>query len=273
MGFLGNAFTSASFVDGVIMKADLKGVDVRQHFVSTLREELLKSLPGISERDFIRGFKPQMFYMDRERYRCIVKVQLTGDVARAAEHLRAGYIALVTGVHVKAGVFSLNEDWDLALSEALYKSANAGQQLTLFKEKVLEHDEKGTGRGWRIGDRNADYHFASYKRRGQRVGIEVRVQDRPILRLRAECVELAAEHNLNDKNAWRLLFRKAAKVGADRFDRDLSLKGIEPLAFFSGFTEDISLFSNPVTYYSVTNGRPYIIDLETGEIEEGVEVQ
>lgn len=273
MSALGNAFADTYYVDGVVLKTRLSGADTRQVYLSALRQRLLELHPECDPKSFDAKFKVKIYYMDKDRYDSVVKVSMYGWLAESALQLRAGYLANLNEVHLKSHVFSLDPDWADRLQAALSEFASGGQQLALFGPKPKPHPEKGDGKGWRIGDRNSDYHFASYSRVGHRTGIEVRVQDAAVKRLANEALELAVNHGLSDESAWRVVFSKAAKVGADRFARDLELKCVAAPTFFSGFTTQVGLHENPVTYYSITDGQPYVVDLTTGEVSEGRVVQ
>lgn len=238
MSTIGNAFADTYAVDGVIIKVDLSGVDTRQHFIGKMRDELRTLTPHLDDKQFTKGFKPQVYYMDRDRYRAIVKVNLYGPVAQVADKLPAGMIAQVNEVHFKSyAVFYMGTDSE-DLRKALFEADEQGQQLNLFGAKEQRHADKGDGKGWRIGDRNSDYHFVGYRRAGQRLGVEIRVKDRPVKRMAAEAVEMSAEYGLNDHSAWRLFFTKLAKVGGDRFDADLTRKSVDLNQYVRGFTDE-----------------------------------
>lgn len=268
MSTLGNAFADTSYVDGVVFKFDLRGADVRQQTISDLRARLRGYANHLDEKSFNAKFKPQIYYMDKERYRAIVKVTIYSDVAAASRNLPAGYIAYVTEAHLKAHMFSFNDPDLDSLREALKEEPEGGQQLSLFGPKNEVHKTKGDGKGWRIGDRNSRFHFASYKRRGQRPGLEVRVGRDPVVRVRNEVLDLSTGYGLNDVKAWDLLFTKLAKIGGDRFAHDMELKQMAACNFFSGFTSDFSEHKRTVEYVSLNDGQWYSCNMDTGEFSE-----
>lgn len=260
------AFKSASTLDGIVFKKDLLGVDQRQSYVAALRQLVREQATDVDEATFNKKFKVKVFYMDTDRYRAIVKVSLYGFLAYKAMNLDASYIEDVFELHFKAYAVYHNEAAEVGMRTDLFNAEEAGQQLVLFGKKETAHPEKGTGKGWRIGSRKSDYHFAAYKRRGERAGIECRVKDSPIRRVAKQAAEYQARFEGTDRTAWSHLFAETAAVASARLASDLEKKGLNPHQYIRGFTLTPSVSHQVVGIFSSTDARLDYVDTNTGEI-------
>lgn len=257
------AFSNTAALDGVIFKFDTGGWDIRQQTIANLRNSLMELRP-MSQRDFERLFKVHIFNMTTDKTRAIVKIEVFGELAKACINLPAGYLGNLHGLHLKSYVFSVADPEGDILRARIFES-EGGQQTTLFGAQQVDHASKGSGKGFRVGDRKSDYHFVAYTRRGQRMGLEMRVQDRPIRRTAAEVLEFAAQASITDRGAWLVTCQRVASLAAERFTRDMAVKNIPITSHVSGLTDNPHAHDTRVEYYSTTQGTPWFFDSSTGE--------
>jgi hypothetical protein len=216
------AFAATAKLDGLIFKFDTHDEQHRQIVCGKLRTMLVNACP-LPEDDMKRSFKVNVYWMDKQRARAIVKVGVYGPLLRAIEHLPASLIANVFEAHFKS--------WAADGDESLFREfcsrtvwASGGRQATQFGQKANPNSNKGSGFGLRVGDRNSDYSFVFYRRRGQNVGLEARIKDRACYTRCIKALDIVSRTSSTDSEAWETALAVLAGAAGSMFERELRVK-------------------------------------------------
>lgn len=208
----------------------------------------------LDDKELGRFIKPKVVRHDTSTKGSLRIIQLTGAAARYAHNLPWDLTKNLSQMHVKCYGVERFDGGHEAFVDAIYAGIGSSRsQLSFFAGVANPKQPKASGqKGTRIGSRKSDKQVVVYKRRGERPGIEARVQDKTLARCIKETEEYATslDEMPDDRTMWVLLTAKVGRVGYLAALKTVREMGINIADFFEGVSPDPEPDSPRVTPFN-----------------------
>lgn len=232
-------YSASCATDGFLLKMQIPDEAGIQNFVCDFWT--VAGSYGFRENDPVsrRFIKVRILNMGSDVRGKVVKIECYGAAAAMFPDLPPWLSTQTASIHVKAYMHGIGpEDFTALRGELMGTTGN--QQLTLFDEKRRASANKGTGEGFRIGDRDSDFHLVAYKRTGERASIECRVGGAAMRRLVRETVTQYGPSDGMQKFISNGILLSARRYASKRLFKEFDSRGVELAEFCEGFTDSVA---------------------------------